>query len=133
MLQAFHIDRHEPSGNRELALRGNDALLIARPTGSHVLSARVDKPYAKPGDQVTLDLLVYPGPPGTPQAQVYWFPLVCVNPVRDLYYACFAQFAGVPDDEVHAIVAGNAARVFGFDVAALAGVDVGAGADAGAR
>lgn len=29
------------------------------------------------------------------------------------------QFAGVPDDEVRAIVGGNAARVFGFDLAAI--------------
>jgi predicted TIM-barrel fold metal-dependent hydrolase len=29
------------------------------------------------------------------------------------------QFAGVPEDEVFAMVAGNAARVFGFDLAAL--------------
>ena len=30
------------------------------------------------------------------------------------------QFAGVSDDDVAAIVSGNAAKVFGFDVAALA-------------
>ncbi len=32
------------------------------------------------------------------------------------------QFAGVPDDELAAMVGGNAAAVFGFDVAALAAV-----------
>ena len=30
-----------------------------------------------------------------------------------------AQFAGVPADEVRAMVAGNSVRVFGFDLAAL--------------
>jgi predicted TIM-barrel fold metal-dependent hydrolase len=34
---------------------------------------------------------------------------------------CAEQFDGVPDDEVAAIVGGNAARVFGFDLDALAG------------
>lgn len=35
-----------------------------------------------------------------------------------------AQFAGVPTDDVRAIVAGNAARVFGFDLAALSALPV---------
>lgn len=34
---------------------------------------------------------------------------------------CADQFADVPDDEVRAIVSGNAARVFGFEVGALVG------------
>ena len=47
----------------------------------------------------------YPHPEGTwPQSQT-----VAID-----------QFDGVPDDELHAIVAGNAADVFGFDLDRLA-------------
>lgn len=42
LLEAFHIDRREPTPHRATALRGNEALLIARPRGPHALSLRVD-------------------------------------------------------------------------------------------
>ena len=42
LLAAFHIDRHPPLPHRATALRGNEALLIARPFGPHALSARVE-------------------------------------------------------------------------------------------
>jgi len=42
LLEAFHIERHAPMGHRTTALRGNEALLIARPNGPHALSVRVD-------------------------------------------------------------------------------------------
>lgn len=42
LLRAFHIERHPPMGHSSTALRGNEALLIARPNGPHALSVRVD-------------------------------------------------------------------------------------------
>ena len=42
LLEAFHIDRREPTPHRATALRGNEALLIARPRGPHTLSLRVE-------------------------------------------------------------------------------------------
>jgi hypothetical protein len=59
-----------------------------------VFSSRADKPYAKPGDKVELELLAYDGRPTKPTPmQIYWIPLPCFNPPRDLYYLCFAQAA----------------------------------------
>src|SRR5689334_8169 len=59
-----------------------------------MFGVRVDKPYAKPGETVTLDVLmtdarkVHPRP-----LKLYWVPIVCMNPRDDLYYLCFAPNA----------------------------------------
>ena len=60
-----------------------------------VLSTRTDKPYAKPGDDVTVEMLAVDGrkTPKQPM-KIYWLPFVCENPVGDLYYACFAPLLG---------------------------------------
>ena len=55
-----------------------------------LFAVRADKPYAKPGDTVELEVLmtdarkVRPAP-----AKLYWIPLLCMNPRDDLYYLCF--------------------------------------------
>ncbi len=61
-------------------------------SGVRVLSSRADRPYAKPGDTVQVDLLVADGRADKRvPLQVAWIPFVCTNPEADLYYACFAQ------------------------------------------
>lgn len=96
MMRTFHIDRHEPSGNRELALRGNDALLIARPNGSHLLSARVDAlvtnhPMAIHHEELEpifsfgpSDALVLAGAVGTGRLVVISDPSVLINNMLEL-------------------------------------------------
>ncbi|MFO0675634.1 MAG: hypothetical protein U0169_03810 [Polyangiaceae bacterium] len=55
-----------------------------------VLASRADKPYAKPGDDVTLELLAVDGRADRSRPmRVSWIPIPCVNPRADLYYDCF--------------------------------------------
>ncbi len=64
-----------------------------------MFTVRADKPYANPGEAVTLDALLADGRKDktTHPLKLYWFPLVCLNPTDDLYYACFipANDAGI--------------------------------------
>ncbi len=64
-----------------------------------VFAARADKPYAKPGDTVNVDLYAYDGRPApTTAMKIYWLPFVCKDPPGDVYYACFsALLAGAGD------------------------------------
>lgn len=60
-----------------------------------ILTSRADKPIAKPGDMVTMDLLVADGRIEKKRPlRTAWIPLPCVNPPEDLYYLCFAQALG---------------------------------------
>ncbi len=61
-----------------------------------VLGLRADKPYAKPGDTVTLEVLAVDRRPEEKRQRpmtVFWLPLVCTNPPNDAYYACFTRAA----------------------------------------
>ena len=52
---------------------------------------KADKPYAKPGDTVTLEALFTDARKDKPRvAKLYWIPILCLNPQDDLYYLCFA-------------------------------------------
>jgi len=52
---------------------------------------KADKPYAKPGETVTLEALLADGRKDRPRAaKLYWIPILCLNPRDDLYYLCFA-------------------------------------------
>ena len=52
---------------------------------------RADKPYAKPGEMVTLEALFTDARKvKTRPAKLYWIPILCLNPKDDLYYLCFA-------------------------------------------
>jgi hypothetical protein len=69
--------------------------------GVRIMASSADKPYAKPGDTVTLSVLAYDGRTNKPEPmQIYWLavpglpPYVCKDPPNDAYYACFAQLAG---------------------------------------
>ncbi len=58
-----------------------------------ILASSADKPYARPGDTVTVQVLAFDGRPSKPEPMtVSWLPFPCVNPTDDAYYACFAKF-----------------------------------------
>src|SRR5271165_5045251 len=60
-----------------------------------VLAVSADKPYAHPGDTVTLKIDAFDARPLGGQAMnIYWLPLLCEDPYSDLYYACFASLVG---------------------------------------
>ncbi len=60
-----------------------------------MFGVKVDKPYAKPGDTVTLEVLMTDGRREKPRPlKLFWIPIVCLNPPNDLYYLCFAGAAG---------------------------------------
>jgi hypothetical protein len=81
-----------------------------------ILASSADKPYAKPGDSVTVQVLAFDGRPTKPEPMnLWWLPFQCENPTDDAYYACFAKF-------------GAAVRT---DAGASASADAGAGGIAG--
>lgn len=96
LLTAFHIDRHPPPPHRATALRGNEALLIARPRGPHALSARVDAlvtnhPQAIHHEELEpifafgeSDALVLAGAVGTGRLVVVSDPSVLINNMLEL-------------------------------------------------
>lgn len=52
---------------------------------------RADKPYVKPGENVTLEALFTDARREKPRAaKLYWIPVLCLNPREDLYFLCFA-------------------------------------------
>ena len=68
--------------------------------GLRILAVQKDKPYPKPGEEVTLKLLYWDGKAkeGSPRnLEVDFFPkdpktgalVPCVNPTGDLYYGCY--------------------------------------------
>jgi hypothetical protein len=66
-----------------------------------ILAVTIDKPYALPGDDVTLRMTVFDGAghPDDPDSiprnlQIIWLG-GCFDPEGDLYYLCFAQLAEV--------------------------------------
>ena len=87
--------------------------------GVRILATRADRPYAKPGDTVTLSVLADDGRATQSEPMIiYWFPValspplslplpgasfVCEDPKDDAYFACFASLlssfgdAGVRD------------------------------------
>ncbi len=60
-----------------------------------VLAAKADKPYAKPGDTVTLTMDAFDArtnlEAGASTMKIYWLPFLCEDPPSDLYYACFSS------------------------------------------
>jgi hypothetical protein len=63
--------------------------------GVRILASQADKPYAKPGDTVHLDVLTVDGRTDKSKPlTLYWIPLVCENPTNDAYYGCFAPPSG---------------------------------------
>jgi len=59
-----------------------------------ILATSADKPYALPGDTVTMQVLAFDGRASqlTPMG-VWWLPQPCIDPPGDAFYACFPAFA----------------------------------------
>jgi hypothetical protein len=64
-----------------------------------VLGVQKDKPYARPGDTVTLRMLVTDATPsGARPIEIIWLGGFCEHPPGDLYLRCFDQFVPKPGD-----------------------------------
>jgi hypothetical protein len=60
-----------------------------------IFATRADAPYVKPGDRVTLEVLLGDGRQDKSRPlRHFWIPVVCLNPQDDLYYACFIPTDG---------------------------------------
>jgi hypothetical protein len=63
-----------------------------------IFASSADKPYAQPGESVTVRVLAYDGRPVVARAAdtmaVTWLPIVCDDPASDAYYNCFRPSAG---------------------------------------
>lgn len=106
-------------------------------TSVRIFGVRPDKPYAKPGETVTLEVLATDGRKDRPRPlKVFWIPVVCMNPREDLYYLCFlpggdggattgAQFVA-PFPDAGAAGAGGAGGAGGNPLASIPrGIDLG--------
>lgn len=101
----------------------------SRVNSVRMFGLQVDKPYAKPGETVNLEVLLTDARPvKTRPLKLFWIPLICLNPPNDLYYLCFAAAAGAGGDG-GALPGGP--RFFPAGPAADAGVDAGAGGAGG--
>jgi hypothetical protein len=59
-----------------------------------ILAMSADRPYAAPGELVTMNVLAVDGRPGQPAPMnVAWLNGVCVNPPGDAFYGCFPALA----------------------------------------
>ncbi len=85
-----------------LACSGAGFDSIAKVDSVRLFAARADKPYARPGETVTLDVLAYDGRPNPVRPMRHYFvPFTCLNPAADAYYGCFAPgVAASPDGGV---------------------------------
>jgi hypothetical protein len=73
-----------------LACGGSGFDSQSKVTSVRIFGVRPDKPYAKPGETVTLEVLSTDGRTEKPRPlKIFWIPIVCVNPREDLYYLCF--------------------------------------------
>jgi hypothetical protein len=62
--------------------------------GVRILAIQADKPYAQPGETVTLSMLAFDGRPKKPAPmRLFWVPTVCHNPSNDAYFACYSELA----------------------------------------
>ena len=63
---------------------------VSRLDSVRILASRADKPYAKPGDTVNIDVLAVDARPvqAVPM-RIFWIPFTCINPPQDLFYLCF--------------------------------------------
>jgi hypothetical protein len=63
-------------------------------SGVRILATSADKPFAKPGESVTLNVLAVDGrATQTAPMRTYFLPVPCVNPERDDVEKCFATLA----------------------------------------
>lgn len=101
-------------------------------TGVRMFGVRADKPYAKPGEVVRLDVLAADGRRDKARPmKIFWIPIVCVNPREDLYYLCFLPSQGADGGRIDGGTRLEPASPDGGPGAsASAGADGGLGGDA---
>jgi hypothetical protein len=64
-----------------------------------MLQARMDLPYAKPGDKVNLEVLAVDARADQSQPmRVFWLPAPCFDPPADNYVVCLNTLMGLPTD-----------------------------------
>lgn len=91
-----------------------------------LFAIRADKPYALPGETVTLEALYTDARKEKNRAlKNYWIPVVCLNPRDDLYYLCFLPPQS--DGGTRLIPAGNLADASAPEAGLPANVDAGPG------
>jgi hypothetical protein len=62
-----------------------------------ILATRSDKPYAKPGDTVNMEVLAADDRlDKTVPMTVQWVPVPCIDPPNDSYFGCYPGFAQLP-------------------------------------
>jgi hypothetical protein len=73
---------------------GDDFDPSSKVASVRILATRADKPYARPGDTVLMELLAADGrrDPTRPMA-LSWLPAPCINPPDGSYYGCYPGFA----------------------------------------
>jgi hypothetical protein len=82
-----------------------------------ILATAADKPYAKPGDTVTMTVLAFDGRPSKPKPMgVWWLPQTCMNPAGDLYYDCYSSFGLVFHPGIDLTPQLTAATTFAFQM-----------------
>jgi hypothetical protein len=63
-----------------------------------ILASQADHPLAQPGQTVNLKVLAYDGRQiKSAPMNVWWLPVVCINPTDDAYYECFDGLGGAGD------------------------------------
>ena len=81
-------------GLAALACGGSGFEPQTKVTSVRMFGVIADKPYANPGETVTLSAITHDGRREKPrELKTFWIPLVCTNPREDLYYACFVPSA----------------------------------------
>jgi hypothetical protein len=78
---------------------------VSKVASVRVLAAQADKPYARPGDTVKIEVLAVDARLNKqPKLKVFPLTTPCENPIGDLYYACYLNFANSfqPGDELTA-------------------------------
>jgi hypothetical protein len=80
-----------------------------------ILASSADKPYARPGDTVTVQVLAFDGRPSKPAPMnVSWLPFPCLNPIDDAYYACFASFGAATHADAGAGAGAGSGEISGL-------------------
>jgi hypothetical protein len=98
---------------------GNNFDPASRIASVRILAARADRPYARPGDSVQVDLLAVDGRAdrSRPMA-LFWIPAPCINPPDDAYYACYPSFEALFARGVDLTSALAAGPAFSFPIPA---------------
>lgn len=98
---------------------GNDFDPVSKITSVRVLAARADRPYARPGDTVQLDLLAVDGRAEVEagdEMRSWWVPVPCLNPPAGLASACLPLLAAALPQGVDLSSRLVEGTTFSFDV-----------------